>query len=70
MYNMMKTYMDSYLMKFVKNEEGQGMAEYGLILAVVAVIVVVAIALLGTNLTTFFTTLAGKFTPAPTPPAQ
>jgi len=61
MLNMMRTYLGTY----VKNEEGQGMAEYGLILAVVAVVVVVGIALLGDNLLDFFNDLAGEFTPAP-----
>lgn len=34
----------------LKNENGQGMVEYGLILALVAVVVIGALALLGDNL--------------------
>lgn len=53
--------MLNQMMSYLKNEEGQGMAEYGLILAVVAVIVVVGIALLGDNLLVFFNDLAAEF---------
>lgn len=33
--------------EFVRNEEGQGMAEYALILALVAIIVIIALTVLG-----------------------
>jgi len=36
--------------KLWKDERGQGMAEYGLIIALVAVVVIVAVTLIGTNL--------------------
>jgi pilus assembly protein Flp/PilA len=49
------------LMTWVREEKGQTMAEYGLILALVAVVVITAITLLGNNITTFFTDLAGNF---------
>ena len=35
------------MFKNLKNKKGQGMAEYGLILALVAVVVIVALTLLG-----------------------
>lgn len=57
MLNMMRTYLATY----VKNEDGQGMAEYGLIIALVAVVVIAGMTLLGGNLNTFFTALAGRF---------
>lgn len=38
------------LKKFFKDESGQGMVEYGLIIALVAVAVIVAISALGTNI--------------------
>ena len=50
------------LMVWVREERGQTMAEYGLILALVAVVVIVAITLLGSNISAFFTTLADNFT--------
>ena len=38
------------LMNWLKNEEsGQGMVEYGLILALIAVVVIVALQLIGTE---------------------
>ncbi len=41
---------------WLKNEEsGQGMVEYGLIIVVVALVVVVALATLGNNLSGLFT---------------
>jgi pilus assembly protein Flp/PilA len=49
-------------MVWVREERGQTMAEYGLILALVAVVVIVAITLLGSNISAFFNTLAGNFT--------
>jgi len=51
----------SRLMAWVHEERGQTMAEYGLILALVAVVVITAITLLGNNISTFFTDLAGNF---------
>ena len=35
--------------KFLRNEEGQGMVEYGLIIALVAVVVIVGLLVLGTD---------------------
>ncbi len=60
MFTMLKS-LYTYYKPLLNNEEGQGMAEYGLILAVVAVVVVVGIALLGDNLLDFFNNLAGEF---------
>jgi pilus assembly protein Flp/PilA len=41
-------------------EEGQTMAEYGLLIALVAIVVIGAITLLGTNLTNAFNNIAGS----------
>ena len=40
-------------------EEGQAMAEYGLILALIAVVVITAVTLIGTNLNVKFNAIAG-----------
>ncbi len=40
--------------KFFKDESGQGMVEYGLIIAVVALVVVGALALFGGKISTLF----------------
>jgi pilus assembly protein Flp/PilA len=41
-------------------DEGQTMAEYGILIAVIAIIVVVAALVLGTNLSTLFSSTATK----------
>ena len=52
LYEMVKT--------MLKNEKGQGMVEYGLILALIAIVVIAAMTTMGTNLQAMFTTVAGK----------
>ncbi len=42
------------LYDFFRDEDGQGMAEYGLIIALIAVVVIGTITLLGTRLTSKF----------------
>jgi pilus assembly protein Flp/PilA len=44
----------------LKREEGQTMAEYGLLIAFIAVVALVGITLLGTSLKDFFTSLANQ----------
>ena len=44
-----------------EREDGQTMAEYGLILAGIAVVAMVGVAVLGPAISTLFTTLAGSF---------
>jgi pilus assembly protein Flp/PilA len=39
---------------FIKGEEGASLAEYGLLLALIAVVCITAITLLGTNVSTMF----------------
>lgn len=41
-------------------EEGQTMAEYGLLVAFIALVALVGVTLLGGNLKTFFNNVAGK----------
>ncbi len=43
----------------VKNEQGQGMVEYGLIIALVALAVIAALVVLGGQISTLFTSVAG-----------
>ena len=51
------------IMKFLKDEEGVTAIEYGLIAALIAVIIITAVALTGTNLNTVFNTIATKLAP-------
>lgn len=45
---------------FVKEEEGQGMVEYGLIIALVAVIAIAGLVLIGPKLSTMFTNISNS----------
>lgn len=44
----------------VRSEAGVTAIEYGLIAALIAVAIITAVTLIGSNLTTMFTTVAGK----------
>jgi len=44
----------------VTREEGQTMAEYGLLIAFIAIVALVGVGLLGASLSSFFSDLAGK----------
>ena len=48
-----------WLRNMLKYEEGQGMAEYALILVLIAVVVIAAVTLLGTQISGVFSTIAG-----------
>jgi pilus assembly protein Flp/PilA len=47
---------------FWKSEGGQGMVEYGLIIALVAVVVIVGLTALGGKASTLFTSISDKLT--------
>jgi pilus assembly protein Flp/PilA len=46
----------------IDSEEGVTAIEYGLLASLIAVVIIVAVALIGTNLTTIFNYIAGKLT--------
>jgi pilus assembly protein Flp/PilA len=46
------------LINFFKDEEGASMVEYGLLVALIAVVCIVAVGYIGTNLNTVFTNVA------------
>ena len=51
--------MLQYLQNLIsRDERGQGLAEYALILALIAVVVIAAVTLLGTNINTIISTIA------------
>ena len=50
--------MFKYLSSAMKDEKGQALAEYGLILALIAVICIVALTALGTNVSAKLTEIA------------
>lgn len=51
------------LKRLWNDEEGQGMVEYGLIIALIAVVVIAAVTLIGTNLDAIFDYIGGKLAP-------
>jgi pilus assembly protein Flp/PilA len=46
--------------RFVRDESGATAIEYGLIAALIAVVIIGAVTTVGTNLNTTFTTISGK----------
>ena len=47
------------IVRFMREEDGTTAVEYGLMIALISAALVAAVLLLGTNLTTQFTTIAG-----------
>ena len=45
--------------KFIRDEEGASLIEYGLLLSLVAVVCIAAISVLGTSISTMLNNLAG-----------
>ncbi|MBV9549140.1 MAG: Flp family type IVb pilin [Alphaproteobacteria bacterium] len=52
--------MTNLFSRFVRDESGATAIEYGLIAALIAVVVITALTSIGTNLNTQFTTIATK----------
>jgi pilus assembly protein Flp/PilA len=52
--------MKKIIVDFINNESGATAIEYGLIAAGIAVVIVTAVQLIGTNLTSTFNTIATK----------
>lgn len=58
--------MKNLFTKLVRNEEGQGMTEYGLILGLIAIVAVAALVLLGEEVEKIFTNITNQFNEVPT----
>ena len=52
--------MITNLMAMMRDEEGATMVEYGLLVALIALVAIVGVTLLGTNLNSLFNTVAGS----------
>ena len=50
------------LKQFVREEGGQDVVEYGLLIATIAIVVLVATAAFGTQISAWFNRLAGRIT--------
>ncbi|MDP1808006.1 MAG: Flp family type IVb pilin [Actinomycetota bacterium] len=56
--------MISYLIRsLMKDEEGATAVEYGLMVALIAIVMMAGVTLLGANLNVLFTNIAGKILP-------
>ena len=55
--------MKALLTRMWKNEEGQDLAEYALLIALIALVVIGAVTLLGTQIDTVFTNIANALNP-------
>ncbi|MDZ4733706.1 MAG: Flp family type IVb pilin [Nitrospirota bacterium] len=51
--------MVKHIVRFMKEEDGATAVEYGLMVALIAVVIIGAVTLLGTNLNGTFTNVAG-----------
>lgn len=54
--------MGKFMNRFIKDESGATAIEYGLIVALIAVVIITAVTTLGTKLNTAFETINGKLT--------
>jgi pilus assembly protein Flp/PilA len=50
----------AYVMSLLRREEGQDLAEYAILLALIALVVIVAVTFLGTNISTVFRSMATR----------
>jgi pilus assembly protein Flp/PilA len=56
--------MSKFVTRFMKDESGATAIEYGLIAALISVVIVVAVTAIGTNLNKTFTTIGDKLNAA------
>ncbi len=52
----------SWLGRFIRDEDGQDVVEYGLLIATIAIVVLIGISIFGTNISAWFGQLAGRIT--------
>ena len=54
--------MQTLVQQFIRDEEGQDVVEYGLLIATIAIVVLLATAAFGQNIGVWFNTLASRIT--------
>lgn len=52
--------MMQFVKRFVREEEGATAVEYGLMVALIAAVIITSVTLLGTNVDSTFSSVAGK----------
>ena len=58
----MMLYITELAQQFVRDEDGQDVVEYGLLIATIAIVVLIGISFFGNNISAWFQTLAGRIT--------
>jgi len=61
-YRMLSLYTN-FMIRLRNSEKGATAVEYGIMVALIAVVIIVAVSLLGNNLTGLFNNVAGKVSP-------
>ena len=64
MFETMQIYLLQLINRFRRNEDGAALAEYGLLVALIAVVCVVAVTALGTQVSTAFSKIASQLAAA------
>jgi pilus assembly protein Flp/PilA len=60
----MMLYLVQFLQRFQKDEKGQALTEYGLIIALIAIVVIGAVTVIGTNLDSILDSIGTALKPA------
>lgn len=66
---MLKTYLNYFLSR-LKNEKGQGMVEYALIIGLVSIVAIAVLVFLGPAIADIFQDIINTITGVETPPAD
>jgi Flp pilus assembly pilin Flp len=48
--------------QFLRDDDGQDVVEYGLLIATIAIVVLIGVGIFGSNINAWFQTLAGRIT--------
>ena len=51
--------------RFIQDESGQDVVEYGLLIATIAIVVLIGVGIFGHGINDWFTSLAGRITTTP-----
>jgi pilus assembly protein Flp/PilA len=54
--------MQQHLDSFLRDESGQDVVEYGLLIATIAIVVLIGVGIFGNNINAWFQNLAGRIT--------
>lgn len=52
----------NFILQFIREEDGQDVVEYGLLIATIAIVVLIGVGIFGSNINAWFQNLAGRIT--------